>query len=143
MAIDCKFVPYLTPKQIVFPFPATEKVTKFKLSPACCFPFLISSYSSSLPLRPTVISAYKKNVVESNYYEDTFTLTYLEVNFSIYIFIRIIIYFIYLFRGIAGCGKLEVSKFLLIQSWWVTWILEFLGYMMLPKNLSRISRYIY
>nr|XP_004236302.1 uncharacterized protein LOC101254186 isoform X1 [Solanum lycopersicum] len=80
MAIDCKFVPYLTPKQIVFPFPATEKVTKFKLSPACCFPFLISSYSSSLPLRPTVISAYKKNVVESNYYEDTFTLTYLEGN---------------------------------------------------------------
>ena len=99
MAIDCKFVPYLTPKQIVFPFPATEKVTKFKLSPACCFPFLISSYSSSLPLRPTVISAYKKNVVESNYYEDTFTLTYLEVNFSIYIYSFELLFILFIYLG--------------------------------------------
>ncbi|KAK4731018.1 hypothetical protein R3W88_024006 [Solanum pinnatisectum] len=81
MAIDCKFVPYLScrpNKEIVFRFRATEKVTKFKLSPGR-FPFLISS--SSLWLRPTVISnAYKKDVEESNYYEDTFRLTYLEGN---------------------------------------------------------------
>ncbi|KAG5584452.1 hypothetical protein H5410_044886 [Solanum commersonii] len=82
MAIDCKFVPYLScrpSKEIVFRFRANEKVTKFKLSPGR-FPFLISSSSSSLWLRPTAISAaYKKDkdVEES---EDTFRLTYLEGN---------------------------------------------------------------
>lgn len=44
-------------------------------------------------------------------------------------------------RGIVGYGKWEVQEYWLIQSWWGIWILESLGYTMLQRSSSRISRY--
>lgn len=47
----------------------------------------------------------------------------------------------FLLREIVGCGMWVEWNYWWMQSWWVIWILESLGFMMLPRGFWRISRY--
>ena len=98
--------------------------------------------------------ASEEKVVESNDSgTGVFRLTYLEVGFQFLdlgsffglmdweLWLNCFILFDFRIRAIVGYGKWEVQKYWLIQSWWGTWILEFLGCMMLRRSFWRISRY--